>query len=41
MKRYGGTVDFKRKWVEFENGFGNINGDFWFGKWVFFSFIEI
>ncbi|XP_063408194.1 fibrinogen-like protein A [Mytilus trossulus] len=32
LKRYGGSVSFKRKWVECENGFGDINGDFWFGN---------
>ncbi|VDI32736.1 Hypothetical predicted protein, partial [Mytilus galloprovincialis] len=32
FKRYGGSVSFKRTWKECENGFGNINGDFWFGN---------
>ncbi|XP_052086446.1 fibrinogen-like protein A isoform X5 [Mytilus californianus] len=32
LKRYDGSVSFKRKWVECENGFGDIHGDFWFGN---------
>ncbi|VDI79641.1 Hypothetical predicted protein [Mytilus galloprovincialis] len=32
LKRYNGSVSFKRKWVECENGFGDIHGDFWFGN---------
>ncbi|CAC5389567.1 Fibrinogen-like protein A,Angiopoietin-related protein 1,Ficolin-3,Ficolin-2,Ryncolin-1,Tenascin-R,Fibrinogen-likeprotein 1,Ficolin-1,Fibrinogen C domain-containing protein 1-A,Tenascin-N,Ryncolin-3,Fibroleukin,Fibrinogen C domain-containing protein 1,Ryncolin-2,Techylectin-5B,Microfibril-associated glycoprotein 4,Fibrinogen alpha chain,Ficolin-1-A,Tenascin,Fibrinogen C domain-containing protein 1-B [Mytilus coruscus] len=31
-KRNGGNVNFHRKWLECENGFGNINGEFWFGN---------
>ncbi|CAG2213905.1 Tenascin-R,Ryncolin-2,Ryncolin-1,Fibrinogen C domain-containing protein 1-A,Tenascin-N,Ficolin-2,Tenascin,Microfibril-associated glycoprotein 4,Ficolin-1,Fibrinogen-like protein A,Ryncolin-3,Ryncolin-4 [Mytilus edulis] len=27
-----GSVGFKRTWKECENGFGDINGDFWFGN---------
>ncbi|XP_063408190.1 microfibril-associated glycoprotein 4-like, partial [Mytilus trossulus] len=32
LKRYSGFVGFKRTWVECENGFGDIHGDFWFGN---------
>ncbi|VDI65626.1 Hypothetical predicted protein [Mytilus galloprovincialis] len=32
LKRYSGSVGFKRTWKECENGFGDINGDFWFGN---------
>ncbi|XP_052085423.1 fibrinogen-like protein A isoform X3 [Mytilus californianus] len=32
QKRYDGSVDFNRKWLECANGFGNINGEFWFGN---------
>ncbi|XP_021359478.1 fibrinogen-like protein A [Mizuhopecten yessoensis] len=30
--RTHGNVDFYRNWVEYKNGFGNLNGDFWIGK---------
>lgn len=33
LKRYKGSVSFKRKWIECENGFGDMHGDFWFGKY--------
>ncbi|XP_071144328.1 microfibril-associated glycoprotein 4-like [Mytilus edulis] len=32
LKRFGGSVDFRRTWVECENGFGDIHGDFWLGN---------
>ncbi|XP_052085424.1 fibrinogen-like protein A isoform X4 [Mytilus californianus] len=32
QKRFDGSVDFNRKWLECENGFGNIDGEFWFGN---------
>ncbi|XP_071144298.1 fibrinogen-like protein 1 [Mytilus edulis] len=32
QKRFDGSVDFNRKWLECENGFGNVNGEFWFGN---------
>ncbi|XP_063408191.1 fibrinogen-like protein A [Mytilus trossulus] len=32
LKRFGGSVSFKRTWVECENGFGDINGEYWFGN---------
>ncbi|CAC5389569.1 Tenascin,Fibrinogen-like protein A,Angiopoietin-4,Ryncolin-2,Fibrinogen C domain-containing protein 1-A,Techylectin-5B,Microfibril-associated glycoprotein 4,Tenascin-N,Ficolin-2,Ryncolin-1,Tenascin-R,Ryncolin-3,Ficolin-1,Fibrinogen C domain-containing protein 1-B,Fibrinogen C domain-containing protein 1 [Mytilus coruscus] len=31
-KRHGRNVNFQRKWLECENGFGDINGQFWFGN---------
>lgn len=33
QKRFDGSVDFNRKWLECENGFGNINGELWFGNY--------
>ncbi|VDI61689.1 Hypothetical predicted protein [Mytilus galloprovincialis] len=32
LKRFGGSVSFKRTWVECENGFGDIHGEFWLGN---------
>ena len=26
-----GTVDFVRNWADYENGFGDLNGEFWYG----------
>ena len=26
-----GTVDFTRDWADYENGFGHLNGEFWYG----------
>jgi len=30
-RRYDGSVNFKRKWTSFEDGFGELNGEFWLG----------
>ena len=30
-KRFNGSTDFYRGWDEYEQGFGNLNGDFWLG----------
>ena len=27
----GGTEDFERTWKEYEDGFGQLNGEFWYG----------
>ena len=27
----GGTENFERGWVDYENGFGDLNGEFWYG----------
>ena len=27
----GGTVNFTRRWEDYENGFGDLNGEFWYG----------
>ena len=29
--REGSPVSFNRKWKEYEDGFGDLNGDFWYG----------
>merc|ERR1712183_1102693 len=29
--RYDGSVNFDRKWAQYEYGFGDLNGEFWLG----------
>ncbi|XP_058124468.1 fibroleukin-like [Anopheles ziemanni] len=29
--RFNGALDFNRDWAEYENGFGSLNQEFWFG----------
>ena len=31
QRRKDGSVSFNRGWVEYEEGFGNLNGEFWHG----------
>ena len=31
QRRKDGSVDFDRTWVEYEEGFGNLDGKFWYG----------
>ena len=31
QRRKIGNVDFDKTWVEYEEGFGNLDGDFWYG----------
>ena len=31
QRRQDGSVDFNRRWVEYEEGFGSLTGELWYG----------
>ena len=31
QRRQNGSIDFYRYWTDYENGFGNLTGEFWLG----------
>lgn len=42
QRRMDGSVNFYRGWDEYRNGFGNVDSEFWIGKFFwFFGFFFI
>ncbi|VDI67885.1 Hypothetical predicted protein [Mytilus galloprovincialis] len=37
QKRINGTTDFFRGWEEYENGFGNLEAEFWLGNGLWYN----
>ena len=40
QRRQDGSVDFNRDWVDYEDGFGSLTGEFWFGLRAIHTFTK-
>ena len=35
-----GSVDFYRDWDDYTSGFGDLNGEFWLGKYIVLYYFD-